>query len=213
MTEHALPPRPSGPSYQDAPPPPVPVTTSGFAIASLVLAIPAISLPLSIGFGIAALLKIRRTGQNGRGIAIAGLAVSGGWVLVIVVGLALSLLGLKAAGPAADGFLQAHQGDCLLGLDDQRTDVRATSCDDPHDVEVFATVPLTGDAYPGEDTLRPLAQKACTAAREKYFTSTDPPSYVHTAVHYPGASDWAAHARTAVCTLESDHALGGRIVH
>ncbi|HEY2058288.1 MAG TPA: DUF4190 domain-containing protein [Amycolatopsis sp.] len=212
MTEHVLPPRPSGPSYQDAPPPPVPVTTSGFAIASLVLAIPAISLPLSIGFGIAALVRIRRTGQNGRGLAIAGLAVSGAWLLVLVVGVVLSLLGLKTASPA-DAFLNAHQGDCLISLDDQRTDLRAVFCDNPHDVEVFATVPLTGEAYPGEDTLRPLAQNACEAARKTYFTSTDPPSYVHTAAHYPGPSDWSAHARTAVCTLESDNMLAGRVVH
>ncbi|SEP52837.1 DUF4190 domain-containing protein [Amycolatopsis saalfeldensis] len=212
MTEHVLPPRPSGPSYQDAPPPPVAVTTSGFAIASLVLAIPAISLPLSIGFGIAALVRIRRTGQNGRGLAVAGLAVSGAWLLVVVAGVVLSLLGLKTASPA-DGFLNAHQGDCLISLDDQRTDLRTTSCDDPHDIEVFATVPLTGDAYPGEDTLRPLAQNACEAARKTYFTSTDPPAYVHPAAHYPGPSDWSANARTAVCTLESDHALAGRVVH
>ena len=212
MTEHVLPPRPSGPSYQDAPPPPAPVTTSGFAIASLVLAIPAISLLLSIGFGIAALVRIRRTGQNGRGLAIAGLAVSGAWLLVLVVGVVLSLLGLKAASPA-DEFLSAHQGDCLISLDDQRTDLQAVSCDSPHDVEVFATIPLAGDAYPGEDTLRPLAQNACEAARKTYFTSTDPPSYVHTATHYPGPSDWSAHARTAVCTLESDNVLAGRVVH
>lgn len=213
MTEHVLPPRPSGPSYQDAPPPPVPVTTSGFAIASLALAIPAISLPLSVGFGIAALVKIRRTGQNGRGLAIAGLAVSGGWVLVLVVGVALSLLGVKSAGLASDSIFLVHQGDCLIAVDDQRAEVRTTSCDTPHDTEVFATVPLAGESYPGEDTLRPLARNACAAAREKYFTSTDPPAYVHPATHYPGPSDWSAHARTAVCTLETDNVLTGRVVH
>jgi Domain of unknown function (DUF4190)/Septum formation len=57
----------------------------GFAIASLLLGvfgITVIGAILSINFGIMALRRIRRTGQPGRGLAIAGLAFSAIWLLI-----------------------------------------------------------------------------------------------------------------------------------
>ena len=47
---------------------------------------------LSVIFGIIALRQIRASGQRGRGLAIAGLALSAGWVLVIAAGVAFFAL-------------------------------------------------------------------------------------------------------------------------
>jgi hypothetical protein len=60
--------------------------TDGYAIASLLLGvfgITVIGAILSINFGIMALRRIRRTGQPGRGLAIAGLVFSTIWLLVV----------------------------------------------------------------------------------------------------------------------------------
>jgi uncharacterized protein DUF4190/putative regulator of septum formation len=57
----------------------------GFAIASLLLGvfgITGIGAILSINFGIMALRRVRRTGQPGRGLAIAGLVFSAIWLLI-----------------------------------------------------------------------------------------------------------------------------------
>src|SRR5215471_1602911 len=59
--------------------------TDGFAIASLLLGvfgITVIGAILSINFGIMALRRVRRTGQPGRGLAIAGLIFSAIWLLI-----------------------------------------------------------------------------------------------------------------------------------
>jgi hypothetical protein len=61
---------------------------NGFAIASLILAICGgigISLILSIVFGIMALSQIKKRGQRGKGLAIAGLSVAGVWIVVYAI--------------------------------------------------------------------------------------------------------------------------------
>jgi hypothetical protein len=60
--------------------------TDGYAIASLLLGvfgITVIGAILSINFGIMALRRVRRTGQPGRGLAIAGLVFSTIWLLIV----------------------------------------------------------------------------------------------------------------------------------
>jgi hypothetical protein len=60
--------------------------TDGFAIASLLLGlfgITVIGAILGIIFGIVALRRVRRTGQPGRGLAIAGLIFSTIWLLIV----------------------------------------------------------------------------------------------------------------------------------
>ena len=67
---------------------------NGFAVAALILAFVPCNT-LSVIFGIIALVQIGTTGQKGRGMAIGALAVTGGWVLIGVVAVAVSL----AVGP------------------------------------------------------------------------------------------------------------------
>jgi hypothetical protein len=65
--------------------------TNGMAIASLILGICGffcITPFLGIGFGIAALSRIGKTGQSGKGMAIAGIILSGLWILLLVLVLA-----------------------------------------------------------------------------------------------------------------------------
>jgi len=62
--------------------------TSGLAIASLVTGICGffcVTPLVSIGLGIAALSDISKTGRPGKGMAIAGIVLSGLWIALIVV--------------------------------------------------------------------------------------------------------------------------------
>jgi len=61
------------------PPPPTPPPTNSLAIASLVCAF--VFAPLGIVFGHLSLSQIRRSGEDGRGLAIAGLVI--GYVVTI----------------------------------------------------------------------------------------------------------------------------------
>ncbi|MEV6523281.1 DUF4190 domain-containing protein [Longispora sp. NPDC051575] len=61
-----------------------PVGFSGHAIASFVFGFFGIPL-LGVLFGIGALVTIRRTGQEGRWMAITGICLSGAWILLLIV--------------------------------------------------------------------------------------------------------------------------------
>jgi prolipoprotein diacylglyceryltransferase len=70
-----------------------PQKTNGFAIASLIFGIIG-GVLLSVIFGFVALSQIKKRNERGRGMAIAGLSISGAWVALICVGvLAFSLFG------------------------------------------------------------------------------------------------------------------------
>jgi len=97
----------SDPQYGPPPPgygypPPYPVygpPTNPMAIAALVCALTI--APVGLGLGIAARKQIRRTGEQGDGLALAGIIiggiVTGIWVLLIVV-LIISWVALVNTG-------------------------------------------------------------------------------------------------------------------
>jgi hypothetical protein len=58
------------------------VGTNAFALASLVLGICG-GAPLGLVFGLIALAQIRQTGERGRRLALAGIAASVAWLVVL----------------------------------------------------------------------------------------------------------------------------------
>ena len=84
MTEPPLyqPPPPYGTSYGPYRYPPPPPPTNGLAIASLICAF--MFAPLGIVFGHMSLSQIKRTGEEGRGLAIAGLVISAVQIIRVV---------------------------------------------------------------------------------------------------------------------------------
>jgi hypothetical protein len=75
--------------------PPRPSGTSGLAIASLILGILGLFLVtavLAIIFGVIALRETRRSGQGGRGLAIAGISIAAVWLAIIAFGVVEGLV-------------------------------------------------------------------------------------------------------------------------
>jgi len=206
----ALPPTPGVSSYTADRPAP---GTNGFAIASFVLGLLSIVL-LSVIFGIIALKKIRSRPQRGRGLAIAGLCLSGAWL----VGLAavLVITSLTAARRSATtgqitksghlGVFSLRTGDCFQNPSGSQpntamTQITAVPCTSPHNAQVIAELPVPGSAYPGHAAFRAQALQGCRArivavADRAKLTATMQLLWI-----YPLPQAWADGQRTISCLI------------
>lgn len=182
-----------------------PPGTNGFAIAALIFGIIG-GILLSVIFGIVALVKIRKTGQSGKGLAIAGLALSGVWLLVI--GTAIVLVG-KDGKVSVD---RLHTGDCIKTLSESDAVYRmpVVPCTQPHQGEVYGEFDLTRGDYPGDTAIETEAFTQCETLLERYA-----PQAVDSAGDlfylYPRSIDWRRGDRTVTCIAYSDPAVAGSL--
>ncbi|WP_371527407.1 DUF4190 domain-containing protein [Streptomyces sp. NBC_01283] len=180
------PPYPGGPQvpYQQWPGgyspysrPPV----NGFAIASLVLGILCFLPAVGLVLGLVALAQIRKKGERGKGLAIAGSVLS-------VVGVVLLVLAVVTGGARdfMDGFREAARdarnsagfpvgkGECFnvpgsrLEGAEYAYQVDRVPCSARHDGEVFASVRVNHDSYPGDSALTYLAEEKCVRLQADY---------------------------------------------
>ena len=154
-----------------------PTPVNGVAIASLVLGILCFVPALGLVLGIVALVQIRKKGERGKGMAVAGSVLS-------TVGLALWALLLATDGlsDAWDGFKDAAKennnsfslvkGDCFDSADGSLEgltyDVDKVPCSGTHDGEVFAAFTMPAGAYPGDDRVTEVADDKCYALEDQY---------------------------------------------
>jgi hypothetical protein len=191
--------------------PPPPQRTNGFATASLVLGILGVWL-LSVIFGAVALGQIKRTGQAGRGMAIAGVVLSGIWALVTVVAIiavAVNSAARDSSGTiAAPGDVSATElrvGDCLNGLENGSfTSLPAVPCASAHEGEVFAVFDLPAGPYPGESEVDSQAQDQCNLRIDVYSPSAVSDSNVGLFVVTPNAGTWPTGDREVVCIASAE---------
>jgi hypothetical protein len=201
-----------GPPAQDWPgqAPPGPGNTSGWAVASFILGIFAV-VPLSVIFGFVGLQKIRRLGQRGKGLAIAGLILSLVWVGVFVAaGLASNSTATRQSSTGKIthrgdlGVFALATGDCFDNPTDTQhiESVTAIPCTQAHDSQVFAKFDLSGDddAYPAPDALNKMADTGCnsrTGSIDKPKTTAD----MTIRVLFPEQDAWADGQRTVSCLI------------
>lgn len=91
------------PSPYGYPPAPQPSGTNGLAIASLVTSLlgfvfPVLPAVLAIIFGFVSLSQINKSGQGGRGMAIAGIVIGFLWVALYVVLIGILVFSLSTFG-------------------------------------------------------------------------------------------------------------------
>jgi Septum formation len=194
---------PYGRPPEDAPARPV----SKLAIVTLITGILAL-VPLAIGFGIAALAGIRKTGRRGHGMAVAGLFLAGAWV---VAGGTAGIADYFTHGFHQKVHVQYNQnaiftlrpGECLNGQPNSQN-FTLVSCTTPHDAEVFATFPLPATAWPGTATLQQDASAGCGSRLSGYINPQLASASLTQVYVYPDQPSWSAGVRTVVCEVRAN---------
>ncbi|MGY6658417.1 DUF4190 domain-containing protein [Amycolatopsis sp. TRM77291] len=204
--------------------------TSGLAIATLVLGLAGcLALPLlpAIILGIVALTQTGQGKQQGRGLAIGGLAAAGFWIIgwVALLGnlgspdsYTAGPTGASCATPPAGhaNICTLKPGDCLRQPVGSATSVELTACGTPHSTEVIGAFTATDGPWPGGGELKSEALDHCQRIMAK---NVDSPRLnaegVYTDLGYlkPEREPWKHGVRTVFCTLVSpDSRLTGSVL-
>ena len=152
-----------------------PSPVNGVAIAALVLGVLCFLPAVGLILGIIALVQIRRRGERGKGMAIAGAVLSSVGLALWVVSLSTNVAsdfweGFKD-GAVGSSFSLA-KGDCFdvpgSNFDENVYDVDEVPCTGEHEGEVFAVVPLSGGDFPGDDRVTDIAEDKCWTLQDAY---------------------------------------------
>jgi hypothetical protein len=168
---------------------------SGLAVASLIFGLIG-GIPLSLLFGIIALVKIRRTRQRGKGMAIAGLVLSGLWA----VSLAVVVVGVVQVRTNAAASYDFQPGQCF-----NRASVNTAGpstpvdCAQPHVGEVYAVETVRETTYPGKTAVEAFAHSTCPGAVITALPAGKNHPDIAIAYLIPQDKSWALGDRTVKC--------------
>lgn len=201
-----------GPDLRPAGPPPV-KGTNGFAVAGLVLGILGGAL-LSTVFSLVALSQIKKNGGQGRGMAIAGLVLSGLWVVGVVTVVAIGLSSTadrggsgEVVGAGSVSVKDLRVGDCVEEWAEKASvlTVRLTPCAQPHDAQVVAEDDLVtrDEAYPGDDEVSRMAEDLCSGKVDALDDSRLPETG-SIAYFRPLEASWQDGDRKVSCLVVAD---------
>lgn len=185
----------------------VPAKRDGFAVASLitgVLGFFGVTAVLGVGFGIAALVRLHRTGGRGRGLAIGGIAAGVVWAIALPIAVFVLVAGLLSASNAPIAALEIDN--CYNKARPGRDAVRVT-CAGEHDglvLDAF-TMASPNTPYPGEKQAAAAVERSCQDRLDTLFHGEDavelPPEVV--VVGYaPDEKAWAEGKRNATCGMQ-----------
>ncbi|WP_461080967.1 DUF4190 domain-containing protein [Streptomyces deserti] len=188
------------------------------AVAALVLGILCFLPAVGLVLGLVALRQIRRRGERGKGMAVAGTVLS-------CVGLALWAVSLSTGvvsdawqgikdGVTGEGTAYAlAKGDCFDSptgsLKGDAYDVEEVPCGGEHDGEVFAVVELPGGSFPGDDKVTELADDKCYTLQDRYAMDTWAlPENVDVYYLVPSRQSWRIGDREITCLFGSTDEKG-----
>ncbi len=186
--------------------------TNGFAIAGFVLGLLSV-IPLSVIFGIIALVKIGKRPQRGKGLAIAGLCLSGVWLVGLIAVIAVSAQTASRSSSTGQitknghlSVLSLRPGDCFqnpsgLQPSDTLTQVTAVSCATPHNAQVIALLPVSGSAYPGEAAFKAQATTGCKTAATNDLDKAKLTESMNLLWLYPEPDAWAGGQHSISCLV------------
>jgi Septum formation len=188
--------------YQ-APPPgyyaPPPAQTNWWAIVSLIFGVLG-GVLISVVCGIVGLNRARQ-GRGGRGLAIAGLVLSGLWVLLLIAGIIFYFAIGKGTVTATD----VKVGDCLKEIPGSTRvlTVDTVGCDQPHAGEVFALLVMPEGDFPGQSAIEEYQNK-CEPELASYAPDAITDDSVQLYVLYPTAETWEQGDRAVTCVATLD---------
>ncbi|GAA2721606.1 DUF4190 domain-containing protein [Cellulomonas aerilata] len=190
--------------------------TDGLAVASFVTAVVGLGL-VGIGLGLGALVRIRRGVRQGRGLALAGIAIGVVWTVVevvVVVGLVSAALANRPLSLAVDGPRDAYAtqlvtGHCLADLpaDEAVGRVPVVPCDEPHAAQVVSEFRFAPDAiWPGQDDADALVAAGCELSTGELEAGLGAVTWAPT----PGT--WEDGDRTGLCVAHRDAPFTGSLL-
>ncbi|MFA1543269.1 DUF4190 domain-containing protein [Actinomadura monticuli] len=222
-------PGPQGP-YPPAPPPAPPGPgygsphgggkTNGLAIAAFVTGLLGCFGVVGIILGAISLGQIGRTGDRGRGFAVAGIILSCLW---IAAGITIGVIaansdssGGSGAAPSATrtkpkevDAQKMKVGDCI---NDNTTasapstaepveveSVKIVPCTSPHDGEVMAVFRLSGLTMPPESQLRQRASDGCKIRTRSRISRDPAANSLANSYYYPTDESWRSGDRSVTC--------------
>lgn len=202
----------------------------GMAIASFVfglLGFTIIGAVLAIIFGILALNRIGVTLQRGKGLAIAGLVLSGLWIVMFGVAAGLAVIGYQVArdqggplpasssplpnvsGGTTVSVFSLVTGDCFdnptaTGMQTVNL-VEKIPCTQPHNAQIFATFNVKGSAldYPGTAKMQGIATSGCNARIAASLDKAKVNSGMTIHFLFPLQDSWLGGRRTISCIIVS----------
>ncbi|MFD6136246.1 DUF4190 domain-containing protein [Isoptericola sp. NPDC056618] len=190
--------------------------TDGLSIAALITGILGIS-PVALGLGIAGMRRARRTGQSGRGLAIAGVVLGAlgilGWLLVVGL-VVLAATNDEFQEGFSQGFEESYAdrtganlnlGDCFELPDDATdlTGVVAVDCTTPHGAELVGVDELTDAEYPGEDSVVATTEDFCFEEFADYVGTGYDASALDMMYLYPTEASWTFGDRRLMCWAQN----------
>lgn len=214
--------QPSPYGWQQPYPYAAPPSTNGLAVTSLVLGLLCFLPPLGLILGIVALSQIKKNGQRGKGVAVAGVTLSSISTVFLVLAFSLGWAsgfwgGLRDAAEESrenGSAFSLSVGECFdspTGKPAGETaDVDVVDCAQPHDGEVYGTFRLDNGSYPGESRIAQLAGDRCGTLAESYFGDlTAVPDNVHDYYFHPTARSRSLGERTVTCLVGGES--GGKL--
>ena len=205
------------PPYTAPFPPPQP-PVNGFAIAALVLGILCFLPLIGLILGLIALAQIKKKGERGKGMAIAGMILSG-------IGTAFLVFAFASGGAAEfwEGFKEGaregatfsvDKGECFDApggsLEGMAYDVDKVPCAGKHDGEVFANFRMDNGGYPGDAAINQAADDKCYTLQHTYaMDSWAVPDNVDIYYFTPTRQSWGLGDREISCLFGNTDASAG----
>lgn len=191
-----------------------PAAVNGVAIAALVFGVLCFLPAVGLVLGLVASRQIKRRGERGRGMAVAGSALSSLglalWVVSLATGFAADVWEDVEEGTRGNGVLALRKGDCFDspgGLEGWTAEADRVPCAREHDGEVFAVVSVPDGSYPGDDTLTDTADERCYGLRDGYVMDRWAlPATVDVYYLVPSRESWDFGDREITCVLGNQDA-------
>lgn len=206
---------PPQPPYQQWPGPYSPYSrppVNGFAIASLVFGILCCIPGVGLILGLVGLSQIKKKGERGKGLAIAGSILSALGIVLLVIGVTTGAArdfvdGFKeAARESRSGSFPVDKGGCFNVPDsdlDSATyeyEIDEVPCARPHDAEVFASFRVNNPSFPGDAAMQGLAERKCTAYATSYTEGSSADlSGAEVVFFVPDRETWRQGSRHITC--------------
>ncbi|HZF87625.1 DUF4190 domain-containing protein [Streptomyces sp.] len=198
--------------YPHQPEPPV----NGFAIAALVLGVLCFLPAVGLVLGLVALRQIKKKGERGKGMAIAGSVLSSVglalWAVAVPTGAVADFWeGFKES--AAGETLSVRKGQCFDApggsLEGVTYDLDVVPCAGEHDGEVFATVTVPDGSFPGDDHLTDMAEDKCYTLQSGYaLDAWAVPEHVDVYYLTPTGQSWRLGDREITCIFGNTDGKG-----